>query len=55
MKPIEARWRMYASVNWVIIGPDIGLSPMWRQGITWNIVDLLSIASFGTNFGWIWI
>ena len=27
---IEAGWRIYASVNWIIIGLDNGLSPVRR-------------------------
>ena len=30
---IEAKWRIYASLNWVIIDSDIGLSPSWLQSI----------------------
>ena len=30
---IEAEWRIYASLNWVIIGSDNGLSPVRRQAI----------------------
>ena len=30
---IEAEWRKYASVNYTIIGPDNGLTPVRRQAI----------------------
>ena len=33
---IEAEWRIYASLNWVIIGSDNGLSPVRRQAIIWT-------------------
>ena len=32
-----------------------GLSPVWRQAITWTNADLLSIRPLGTNFSEIWI
>ena len=41
---------IYASVNWVSIGSDNGLSPSRRQAITWTNADLLSIGPLGTNF-----
>ena len=34
----------------VIIGPGNGLSPVWRQAITWTNAHLLSIGPLGTNF-----
>ena len=34
---MEAEWRIYASVNWDIIGEDNGLSPGQRQAIIWTI------------------
>ena len=33
---------VYASMLWVIIGSDNGLSPVRRQAITWSNDDLLS-------------
>ena len=30
---IVAKWRIYASLNWVIIDSDIGFSPSWLQSI----------------------
>ena len=44
-----------ASVNWVSIGSDNGLSPVWLQAITWTNNGLLSIGNLGTNFSEIWI
>ena len=41
---------IYASVNWVRIGSDNGLSPVRRQAITWTNADLLSFGPWGTNF-----
>ena len=49
-KHIEAEWRIYASLNWVIIGSDNGLSPVRRQAITWTNVGILLIGPLGTNF-----
>ena len=46
---------VYASINWVSVGSDSGLSPIQRQAITWTIADLLSIGPFETNFNEIWI
>ena len=42
----EAGWRINASVNWVIIGSDNGLLPVWCQAITWTNADHLSIGYF---------
>ena len=36
--------------NLTIIGSDNGLSPGWRQAITWTNVGILSIGTLGTNF-----
>ena len=41
---------MYASLNWVIIGSDKGLSPVRRQAIIWTNAGLLLIRPLGTNF-----
>ena len=49
-KLIEAEWRIYASLNWVIIGSDNGLSPVRCQAIIWIIVGILLIGPLGTNF-----
>ena len=48
--PIEAEWHIYASVNYVNIGSDNGLSPGRRQAIIWTIGDILSIRPYGTYF-----
>ena len=45
------QFRVYASVNWVIIGSGNGLLPLRRQAIVWINAGILSIRSFGTNFG----
>ena len=41
--------RIYASVNWISIGSDNGLSPDRRQAIIWNNAAILLIAPLGTN------
>ena len=43
------------SVNWVSVGLGNGLSPVWRQAITWTNAGLLSIGPLGTNFSGIQI
>ena len=47
---IEAEWRIYASLNWAIIGSDNGLSPVWCQAIIWTNARILLIWPLGTNF-----
>ena len=47
---IEAEWRIYASVNFTIIGSDNGLSPDRRQAIIWTNAGILLIWPLGTNF-----
>ena len=47
---IEAEWRIYASLNWVIIGSDNGLSPVRRQAIIWTNAGILLIGPLGTSF-----
>ena len=42
--------RIYASVNWVSVGSDNGLSLVRRQAITWTNAGSLSIEPLGTNF-----
>ena len=41
---------LYASVNWVSIGSDNGLSPVSFQAITWTNADILSVGLLGANF-----
>ena len=41
---------IYASLNWVIIGSDNGLSPVRRQAIIWTKAGILLIWPLGTNF-----
>ena len=47
INPISPWCRIYASVNWVIIGSGNGLSPVWRQAITWTNAGLLSVGLLG--------
>ena len=37
--PIEAEWRIYASVNYAINGSDNGLFSVQFQAIDWNNAD----------------
>ena len=46
---IEAEWRIYASLNWVIIGSDNGLSPVRCQAIIWTNAGILLIGPLGTS------
>ena len=48
--PIEAEWCIYASVNYIIIGSDNGLSPGRGQAIIWTNAGILSNGPLGTNF-----
>ena len=41
---------IYASVNWVSIGSDNGLSPDWHEAIISTNAGILLIGSLGTNF-----
>ena len=41
---------MYASLKWVIIGSDNGLSPVRRQNIIWTNAGILLTGPWGTNF-----
>ena len=47
---MEAEWRIYASVNYSIMGSDNGLSPVRRQAIIWTNVGVLLFGPLGTNF-----
>ena len=47
--------RIYASVNYAIIGSDNGLSPARRQAIIWTNAGILLIGPLGTNFSEIFI
>ena len=40
---IEVGWFICVSLNWVIIGSDNGLSPIWHQVIIWTNAGILSI------------
>ena len=45
----EAKWCIYASVNYAIIVSGNGLSPGRRQAIIWPNAGVLSIWPLGTN------
>ena len=47
---MEAKWCIYASVNWGIIVSDNGLLPDQRQAIIWTNAVILVIRPLGTNF-----
>ena len=52
---IEAKWCIYASLNWVIIGSDNGLSPVRRQAIIWTNAGILLFGprnKLHWNFNW---
>ena len=55
LKLIEAERRIYASVNYAIIGPDNALSPDRRQAIIRTNAGILLIGPLGTNFSEIFI
>ena len=55
IKLIEAERRIYASVNYAIIGSDNSLSPIRCQAIIWTNAGIVSIGSLGTNFSEIWM
>ena len=40
---------IFASVNWVDIGSDNGLSPIRHQAIIWSNSEILSVGPLGTN------
>ena len=46
----EAKWHIYASLNWVIIGSDNCLSPVPGPAFIWTNAGLLLIVPRGTNF-----
>ena len=46
---MEAGWCIYASVNFVCIGSDNGLSPVQHQAIIWTNADLLAIGLLVIN------
>ena len=47
---MEAELRIYASVNYTIMGSYNGLSPGWHQTIIWTNAGILLIGPLGTNF-----
>ena len=52
---IDSRWRIYASVDWLIIGSDNSLSPGRRQAIIWINAGILLTGPLATNFNGILI
>ena len=50
VKLIESKWRIYASVNYAIIGSDNGLSPGRGQAIIWINAGTLLIWTLDTKF-----
>ena len=47
---IEVEWRIYASVNYGIIGSDHTMSPVQRQAIIWTKWWLVVNMTHGTYF-----
>ena len=45
-----AKWCIYASVDWIIIGSDNGLSLIKHQAIIWTNYDILQIRPKATRF-----
>ena len=46
---MKVEWRIYPSINYHIVGSDIGLSPAWRQASTWPNDVLLVVRPIGTT------
>ena len=46
----NSEWRIYASLNWIIIGSDNGLSPVRRRAIIWTNAGILLIGTLERNF-----
>ena len=42
-------YQLYASVNWISIGSDNGLSPVRHQAFTWTNADFLLFGPLGTT------
>ena len=55
LKPTEAEWRIYVSVNWAVVDSDNGLSPVRHQFIIWSSAGLLLTGPMGTHISVIWI
>ena len=49
---IEAELRIYASLNWIIIGSDNGVSPVRRLTIIWTNSGILLIGPLATKIQW---
>ena len=54
-QPFEARWRIYASVNCVVIDSGNGLSPVRHEAITCTSAELVSFGHMGIKFSQILI
>ena len=52
---VSTHVHIYAAMDWISIGSDIGLSPDRRQAIIWTNAKILWIGTLGTNFNEIWI
>ena len=52
---IKAWWCICASVNWLTIGSDNGLLPVWYQSITWVNVDFLAVVACTNIFCVLWM
>ena len=46
---------IYASLNWIIIGSDNGLSPVRRQAIIYTKDDIVPISPQGTDLNEIFV
>ena len=46
---ISTEWRIYASINWAIIGSDNGWSPVHCQAITWTKAGVSLNGPIGRN------
>ena len=46
---MKSRWRIYVSMNWVIVDSDSVLLPIQCQAFTWGSDDLLSVAPLETK------
>ena len=47
---IEAKWCIYASINYANFGSDNGLSPVRRQSIIWTNAGILKAGALRTYF-----
>ena len=47
---LKPDWRIYASLNWVIVGSDNSLWPVQRKAIIWTNAGMLLIGPLRTHF-----